>query len=38
MMLESEIIKYWTELWYERLMNPEKDIVPIFPHVPADTT
>lgn len=37
MMLESEIIKYWNEMWYEKLLNPEMRIVPIFPYVPPET-
>ena len=36
MMLESEILKYWTERWYERLMYPEDDTPPIFPDVRPD--
>jgi len=37
MMLESEILKYWTEMWYERLLNPEKEVAPIFPY-PSEST
>ncbi len=33
MMLESEILKYWTERWYERLLYPEEDTPPIFPDI-----
>ncbi len=33
MMLESEMIKYWVERWYERLLNPEDDMPPVFPGI-----
>ena len=36
MMLESEIIKYWNEMWYEKLLHPDKRIAPIFPYVPPE--
>ena len=38
MMLESEIMKYWTEMWYERLMDPESEAVLIFPEMRASDT
>jgi len=33
MMLESEILKYWTERWYEQLLDPDNDTPPIFPDI-----
>ena len=33
MMLESEIMKYWTERWYEQLLDPDNVSLPIFPDV-----